>query len=344
MPFSPQFAGAWLTVCWRDSEHAKVAETFSTYMSACARETPEMREFNALRWLYNNAIREEFYVLSAVTAARIPKRGMSVRLKALARDKMRCAYCGKTNATTVDHVVPISRGGERNDLLNVVAACEDCNQRKGNRTPEEAHMRLLWQPYWMEFPSYSELNKSVRPPKKQKALAPATQAPTVPVRKKNLVSFYPKRAGDWLAVCWRDLDEEDLVTNFVTHFRTSGLRRRPHEDRVEAAEKWLAINYLDDDWYYRATVMEAMTIRNGGLRLKSKVLARDKFRCAYCGENNANTTDHVMPVSRGGDKTSLLNVVAACAPCNILKAARTPEEAGMPLLWEPYLIDFPHLF
>jgi hypothetical protein len=81
-------------------------------MEACARETPEMRELSALRWLYNNAIREEFYVLSAVTAARIPKRGMSARLKALARDRMRCAYCGNTNATTVDHVVPLSQGGE----------------------------------------------------------------------------------------------------------------------------------------------------------------------------------------------------------------------------------------
>jgi len=31
--------------------------------------------------------------------------------------------------------------------MNVVTACRACNQRKGNRTPEEAHMHLLYAPY-----------------------------------------------------------------------------------------------------------------------------------------------------------------------------------------------------
>jgi 5-methylcytosine-specific restriction endonuclease McrA len=57
-----------------------------------------------------------------------------------ARDGHRCAYCGGT-ATTIDHVLPRSRGG-RNTWLNTVAACGGCNQRKGDRTPAEAGMRL----------------------------------------------------------------------------------------------------------------------------------------------------------------------------------------------------------
>lgn len=40
----------------------------------------------------------------------------------LARDGHRCAYCGQ-RATTIDHVVPLSRGGARTDWLNTVAAC-----------------------------------------------------------------------------------------------------------------------------------------------------------------------------------------------------------------------------
>jgi len=56
------------------------------------------------------------------------------------RDGRRCAYCGG-HATTVDHVVPRSRGG-RNTWLNTVAACGGCNQRKGDRTPAEARMTL----------------------------------------------------------------------------------------------------------------------------------------------------------------------------------------------------------
>ncbi|BCJ37046.1 HNH endonuclease [Actinocatenispora thailandica] len=58
----------------------------------------------------------------------------------MARDGHRCGYCGDP-ASTVDHILPRSRGG-RNTWRNTVAACGGCNQRKGDRTPEEAGMRL----------------------------------------------------------------------------------------------------------------------------------------------------------------------------------------------------------
>lgn len=63
----------------------------------------------------------------------------------LKRDRHRCAYCGR-HATTVDHVVPRSRGGPW-DWLNTVAACGDCNHRKSNRTPGEAGMTLMMHPF-----------------------------------------------------------------------------------------------------------------------------------------------------------------------------------------------------
>ncbi|MCB5168077.1 HNH endonuclease [Streptomyces bambusae] len=65
------------------------------------------------------------------------------------------------------------------------------------------------------------------------------------------------------------------------------------------------------------------------------VLARDQHRCAYCGRR-ATTVDHVLPKSQGGGDT-WLNTVASCAEDNHRKAARTPEEAGMPLLREPFV-------
>ncbi|MDF3293600.1 HNH endonuclease [Streptomyces silvisoli] len=63
----------------------------------------------------------------------------------LVRDRHRCAYCGR-RATTVDHVVPRSHGG-RDTWLNTVAACAADNHRKADRTPEQAGMRLLAQPF-----------------------------------------------------------------------------------------------------------------------------------------------------------------------------------------------------
>ena len=61
---------------------------------------------------------------------------------------------------------------------------------------------------------------------------------------------------------------------------------------------------------------------------------RDDGLCGYCLEPG-DTMDHILPKSRGG-RAEWSNAVTACAPCNERKADRTPEEAGMPLLLQPY--------
>ena len=71
------------------------------------------------------------------------------RAGVLARDGRRCGYCGKP-ASTIDHVLPRSRGGG-NTWENTVAACGRCNGRKGDRTPAEARMPLrspVFAPGW----------------------------------------------------------------------------------------------------------------------------------------------------------------------------------------------------
>lgn len=71
----------------------------------------------------------------------------------LSRDHRRCAYCGASGASTVDHVIPRSRGG-RTSWANLVAACQGCNNRKRNRTPAEAGMKLRVTPYAPKRRSY----------------------------------------------------------------------------------------------------------------------------------------------------------------------------------------------
>lgn len=74
-----------------------------------------------------------------------------------------------------------------------------------------------------------------------------------------------------------------------------------------------------------------------------ELFARDKHVCAYCGtaykgssaiELNL-TRDHIHPVSQGGPDT-WMNVVTSCKRCNHHKNDRTPEQAGMELLYVPY--------
>lgn len=56
------------------------------------------------------------------------------------RTKRKCFYCGK-RATTLDHVIPRSHGGS-NDIDNLVAACEPCNQVAGQMVfPSREHKR-----------------------------------------------------------------------------------------------------------------------------------------------------------------------------------------------------------
>lgn len=65
------------------------------------------------------------------------------------RDNYICQYCLaqlKEGQATLDHVTPKSRGGETN-WKNAATCCVPCNQRKGNRTPQEARMTLVRQPF-----------------------------------------------------------------------------------------------------------------------------------------------------------------------------------------------------
>jgi 5-methylcytosine-specific restriction endonuclease McrA len=68
------------------------------------------------------------------------------RKNILRRDGHRCQYCGCHDvALTVDHIIPKAKLGE-DTWENLVTACVNCNNRKGNRTLEDARMKLLRKP------------------------------------------------------------------------------------------------------------------------------------------------------------------------------------------------------
>jgi len=80
------------------------------------------------------------------TYVRIPggRRVPVSRRGVLRRDGHRCAYCA-ASASTVDHVIPRSRGGA-DSWENLVACCLRCNNIKSDRTPTEMGWRLRAQP------------------------------------------------------------------------------------------------------------------------------------------------------------------------------------------------------
>lgn len=68
------------------------------------------------------------------------------RRNIMKRDDSLCQYCGSNDNLTIDHVLPRSRNG-KDTWENLVTACDDCNVKKGNRTPKEANMPLKRKPF-----------------------------------------------------------------------------------------------------------------------------------------------------------------------------------------------------
>jgi 5-methylcytosine-specific restriction endonuclease McrA len=114
---------------------------------------PEAVEMRGVSDIFNipTVIRLRYYV-------NVPRLGMNwSRQAVLRRDKYVCAYCGVQPGDkqhgrilarqdfTVDHILPVSRGG-KNTWGNTVCACAACNQRKADHLPHEANMRLHWEP------------------------------------------------------------------------------------------------------------------------------------------------------------------------------------------------------
>jgi len=119
-------------------EKAAVLNTYPDQVHS-ARETFDVP---AVIWLRRNVM------WLGKRSKRPPPDVKFTRFYLYARDGWTCQYCGdrfKASDLTFDHVVPRSRGG-RTIWTNIVTACGPCNQGKGDRTPQEADMKLLRQP------------------------------------------------------------------------------------------------------------------------------------------------------------------------------------------------------
>ncbi len=88
-------------------------------------------------------------VIRLLAYRHIPQQTRALsRKNILLRDHNTCQFCGRifpASELTLDHVMPRSRGG-RSSWENLVASCYQCNNSKGDRTPEEAGLHLNRRP------------------------------------------------------------------------------------------------------------------------------------------------------------------------------------------------------
>ncbi|MCE5300888.1 MAG: HNH endonuclease [Spirochaetia bacterium] len=97
-----------------------------------------------------------YYVKKPYLAPKFSKKSVFIR------DNYRCQYCGKhITKPTIDHIIPKSKGG-RTGWMNVVTACNLCNNKKGDRPLKEAGMRLIKEPHEPKYLVYSSVISPAR--------------------------------------------------------------------------------------------------------------------------------------------------------------------------------------
>ncbi len=89
------------------------------------------------------------------------KRIMLTRKNILTRDRNHCQYCRTTRGPmTVDHIIPKRLDGKDN-WENLVCSCARCNNKKGDRTPEQAGMKLLRKPTRPIYITFIQSNNEI---------------------------------------------------------------------------------------------------------------------------------------------------------------------------------------
>jgi 5-methylcytosine-specific restriction endonuclease McrA len=79
------------------------------------------------------AVAKLVHIIRTIYRTKVPFSKKNV----MTRDNFICQYCGSAEELTVDHVVPLAKGG-KTEFENCVTACKICNSKKGHKLPSEA--------------------------------------------------------------------------------------------------------------------------------------------------------------------------------------------------------------
>lgn len=102
-------------------------------------------------------------VIRLVNYVKIPfskiKNNIPTRNLIYKRDDYECQYCGTKKNLTIDHIIPRSKGG-LDTWENLVACCNSCNVKKGNKSLKESGMQLRKKPQAPINRIYLDLEKT----------------------------------------------------------------------------------------------------------------------------------------------------------------------------------------
>lgn len=123
--------------------HRRLVVLLSKERVAFVDEEAQLRAAAAMQGRY---LPEDVLLVRLLRNIHVPRRMLRPnRRNLLLRDDNTCQYCGFTGPAselTVDHLIPISRGGAPDRWENVVIACKRCNWRKANHLAAEVGLHL----------------------------------------------------------------------------------------------------------------------------------------------------------------------------------------------------------
>lgn len=190
------------------------------------------------------------------------------RLEILKSTKGICAHCGKklkTNTMTVEHVIPIMRGGT-NSIENLTALCEECNSMKDNLIylPQSFYMAI------MGTSRYEQMEKMVRDWYREKMteeldiqmfplIAPIHQMIIAVANNRKKVKYNKQLILQWCLVGNEQKEETEAITGHkIRTIRKILFREQKTEDADDPVDtdEYFKDCVTDEDYEKKGTELE----------------------------------------------------------------------------------------
>lgn len=214
------------------------------------------------------------------------------RVEILKSTKGICAHCGKplkTSTMTVEHIIPIMRGGT-NDMENLTALCEECNTMKDNLIylPQSFYMAI------MGTSRYNQMENMVREWYREKMteeldiqmfplIAPIHQMMIAVTHNTKKIKYNKQFVLQWALVGKEQREEVEAITEQSVKTIRSLLRRQTENDIEVNMEDYFKDCITDEDYESKGKELEKLTKSN-----------KDKYIPVTCYTLRKLTSDKIF--------------------------------------------------
>ena len=143
------------------------------------------------------------------------------------------------------------------------------------------------------------------------------------------LNTYCRHFGGWRStleafIKWINSPEENEPIKELNNVKAEEIKNSSGSNKTEITQQDLVDEKADNN-RLSPVATSHKTSRDINLRLRFKILQRDKFKCCFCGASPAKDpsvelhVDHIIPWTKGGE-TTMDNLQTLCSKCNLGKS------------------------